>query len=331
MSEFTVKEYSNEFEQDWDDFVLHRSVNGTFLQTRRFLNYHPKDRFRDASLLVLKKNRILAVIPACVINGENGKELFSHKGSTYGGFIIRKDYYTAERCIDIVKAFDEYVVRGYDYVTLKITADIHSTESSDLLQYALTYCGYENYTELNTYIDLKKMDDDVTLSFDRCKIRNIKKCEKHDLTFRELASDKEIMVFHNLLKINLSKYGLKPIHTVEEMISFKKDRIPDNIKFYGVFKDKEMMAGGMMFIFEQANVIHAQNLSSDYRFDEYSPITYMYYRVIKQAKEDGYNALSWGISTEDKGRTLNFGLIRNKESYGSKHQLNRTYFKSMND
>lgn len=87
------------------------------------------------------------------------------------------------------------------------------------------------------------------------------------------------------------------------------------------------MAGGMMFVFDNANVIHAQNLSADYRFNEYSPITYMYYRVIKQAKGDGYKALSWGISTENEGKKLNFGLIRNKESYGSKYQLNKTYFK----
>lgn len=82
-----------------------------------------------------------------------------------------------------------------------------------------------------------------------------------------------------------------------------------------------------MFVFDNVNVIHAQNLSADYRFEEYSPITYLYYRVIKQAKEDGYDALSWGISTEDHGKKLNMGLIRNKESYGSKHQLNRTYYK----
>lgn len=327
MGGYEVREYDESVADIWDEFVLNKSINGTFLQTRNFLNYHPTGRFEDGSLLFYKNNKVIAVVPACIIQGENGRELFSHKGSTYGGIIVHKDYYKAERCFDIIKSLDEYIVGRYDYITLKLTADIHSLESSDLLQYALTYCGYDNYIELNTYVDLSNVGENVCISFDRNKIRNIRKCEEQGLSFRELYNDNEISDFYTLLEINLSKYGLKPIHNIEELIAFKHDRIPQNVKFYGVFKDNIMMAGGMMFIFERANVIHAQNLSADYRFNEYSPITYMYYRVIKQAKIDGFSALSWGISTENRGSHLNFGLIRNKESYGSKHQLNRTYYK----
>ena len=125
----------------------------------------------------------------------------------------------------------------------------------------------------------------------------------------------------------MSKYDLKPIHTIDEILELAYKRVPNNIKFYGVFKDMDMMAGGMMFAFDNVNVIHAQNLSADYRFEDYSPITFLYYSVIRQARVDGYKALTWGISTEDEGRKLNLGLIRNKESYGSKYQLNRTFYK----
>ena len=99
------------------------------------------------------------------------------------------------------------------------------------------------------------------------------------------------------------------------------------MKFYGVFENGVEIAAGMVFIFEQVKVMHAQNLSADYRFTEYSPITYLYYQLVKQAKRDGYKYLSWGVSTEKQGEVLNYGLIRNKESFGSKHQLNRTYCK----
>lgn len=323
---YRIVKFSEECAEEWDDFVLTKSVNGTFLQTRNFLNYHPKGRFIDASLMVYHKNRLIAVIPACELD-EEGKILFSHKGSTFGGIIIKKDYYTAEKVIEIIKTVDDYVVEKYKKIILKITSDLFSTDSSDLLQYALSYCGYNNYIELSTYVDLKNMPEDIIESFDRNKMRNILKCEEHALVFRELTLDSEIEAFYNLLEINLSKYGVKPIHTVEEIKNFKYERIPNNVKFYGVFENEVQVAGGMLFVFEQANVIHAQNLSADYHFTEYSPITYLYYRIIKQAKEDGYNYLSWGISTEEQGKILNFGLIRNKESYGSKHQVNRTYYK----
>ena len=87
------------------------------------------------------------------------------------------------------------------------------------------------------------------------------------------------------------------------------------------------MAGGMLFYFSQTNTLHAQNLSSDFRFTEYSPITYLYYKTIEYAKRRGYSKLVWGISTENEGEKLNLPLIRNKESYGSKYDLNHTFYK----
>ena len=39
--EFTVQPYTAEQEAAWDRFVMQESGNGTFLQTRNFLNYHP--------------------------------------------------------------------------------------------------------------------------------------------------------------------------------------------------------------------------------------------------------------------------------------------------
>lgn len=327
MCEYKIEKFTADREIEWDLFVNEKSVNGTFLQTRNFINYHPKSRFIDCSLMVYKKNTLVAVVPACEVS-ENGRKIFySHKGSTYGGIIVSTEYYKTERLIDIVRCIDEHLSKKYEKSILKITADIHSKERSDLLQYVLSYFGYSDYTELNTYIDLKSISENVEKTFDRNKLRNIHKCEEHGLTFKEIRSDEDVKAFYDLLEINLKKYDLKPIHTFNEIKELKDSRIPDNVRFFGVFQDETMMAGGMMFIFDNCNVIHAQNLSADYRFIEYSPITYLYYRIIRQVKEDGYRALSWGISTEDKGRIINLGLVRNKESYGSKYIVNRTYFK----
>ena len=229
--------------------------------------------------------------------------------------------------INIVKSIDDFCRDKFDKISLKITPDIYSRENSDLLQYSLLHEGYSYFSELNTYIDLKRLKDDVISNFDRNKVGNIRKCEQHNLVFKEIFNDIDIENFYNLLSINLGKYNLKPIHSLNEIYELKKNRVPENIKFFGVFKDEEMMAGGMMFVFDCCNVIHAQNLSADYRFTEYSPITYLYYKIIEKAKLDGFNYLTWGISTENKGKILNYGLIRNKESYGSNYQLNRTFYK----
>lgn len=313
--------------EEWDYFVLKKAVNGTFLQTRKFLSYHPPERFVDDSLMIYDDKTLVAVVPGCEIDTSEGIQFVSHKGSTYGGILVSKDYYKADKVLSIVDIIDTYLSEHYDNSLLKITADIHSKTDSSLLQYALFYHGYSNYVELNTYVDLTNVTDDVSQGFDRNKKRNIKKCLEHNLTFRILNNNEEVESFYELLQINLSKYNLTPIHTLPELLDFKNARIPNNVKFCGVFDGEKMMAAGMLFVFDNVNVIHAQNLSADYTFKEYSAITFLYYKVIEMAKKDGYKALSWGISTEEQGKILNTGLIRNKESYGSDYQLNRTYYK----
>lgn len=316
-------------EKRWDQFVMEESANGTFLQTRRFLNYHPKHRFEDCSFMIFnEKKKLIAVCPACE-QEENGiKVFFSHKGSTFGGIIIHKQYYTAERLLALIDCIEQWI-QSYEYqkIVLKNTSALFAKEASDLLQYCLFQRGYQSYSELSTYIDLATTPENVLDQFDRNKKRNIAKCEEHELQFRQLFLDEEIEGFHKLLSKNLEKYNAKPIHTVADLLDFKNHRLTDECKFYGVFEDKVLLAAGMMFCFQQTNVIHAQNLSADYTFKEYSPITYLYYKVIEMAKKEGYSKLSWGISTENQGRDLNLSLVRNKESYGSTYANNLTFHK----
>ena len=53
----------------------------------------------------------------------------------------------------------------------------------------------------------------------------------------------------------------------------------------------------------------------------------MYYQVLCAAAAKGCKALSFGISTEDNGKVLNFGLVESKEGYGSRHALNLSFAK----
>ena len=41
-----------------------------------------------------------------------------------------------------------------------------------------------------------------------------------------------------------------------------------------------------------------------------------------------YAALSWGISTEERGKVLNFGLVESKEGYASCHAVNLGFTKT---
>lgn len=329
--EYTIQKYSEDMKQEWDEFVLIKAVNGTFLQTRKFLSYHSKERFKDTSIIVYDhKGRIAAVVPACE-SEEDGKKIFySHRGSTFGGIVYDQKHNTAASMRYIVEALEQYLKeQNFLKVYLKITPSIYCKESSGLLQYILFLYGFSEYTELDTFINLKECKDDIIMNFNETKRKHIRRLEKKGLVFRKIETDNEVREFHRLLTLNLMKYGVKPIHSIEDLLDFKNVRLKDNVSFFGVYLGKEQLAGGMMFDFGNKGVIHAQNLSRDPNNCELDAIEYLYYGVIKEYRERGYRYLSWGISTENQGKYLNMGLIRNKESYGSSYYLNRTFYKEL--
>jgi hypothetical protein len=319
--------YEDKHELEWDRFIQEDAVNGTFLQSRNFLNYHPKERFVDNSVLLFDGNTLAAVVPGCIINDE-GKRIFSsHPGSTFGGPVIHKKYYSALNIIEMIKALENKLKEGgVEKILLKITPDLFCKEKSDVLQYALTYCGYSNYSDLSTYIDFETYKQDISTNFDHGQKGKLKQALKNDMLFKKIDTDENVCVFHSILEKNLMKFNVHPIHSVKELFDFKNNRLRDIVQFYGIFFGSEMIAGGMLFDF--GPILHAQYLSMDYEYIKYRPMTYLYYKLIELAIQNGYKTLSWGISTEKKGSVLNESLLSFKESFGSKYSLNRGFYKT---
>ncbi|QHI72062.1 GNAT family N-acetyltransferase [Aminipila terrae] len=330
---FEVIQYREELKKKWDEFIDEEAMNGTFLQSKNFLDYHPKERFRDNSLVIDDgSGNTYCAIPGCVVYDNGQKVFISHKGSTYGGFIINRRYYQAHYVQDMINLFEGYLKQNnFDQVILKITPDIFCKTPPALLEYLLKYNGYDNYEELSAYVDLTSLEGDFLYSFNANKRKLVRRMVESEFCFRELEKDDEIEAFHEILCKNLSKHNAAPIHSVTELLDFKNKRLCNNVKFFGVFYGEMMLAAGMMFQFPELGVAHAQNLSTDpfQNYGRLDPITFLYYGVIKYYRDKGYKKLSWGISTNENGNVLNWGLIKNKESYGSIYSLNKTFYKRL--
>lgn len=324
---FRFELYDNSKEKEWDQFVEEKSVNGTFLQSRRFLNYHPEGRFQDVSLVIYnEKNNIAALCPACVVEEDGKKVFFSHKGSTFGGIIIDKKHYNAKYVTALVEELKTYLKeQGYQKAYLKITSDIFSVKESDLFQYAFWHAGYEEHKELSTYVNYENYKEEILSNFAQGKRTNVHNCMKAELTVKPLESVKEIQEFYNILCENLAKYDTKPVHTIEELLEFKNKRLKRECEFFGVYKEEEMLAGAMMFYFEHASCAHTQYLAAKQAYNKLSPMTFMYYSMIVEMKKRGYKRISWGTATEEMGEVLNMGLITSKEDFGSSYCNNLTY------
>ncbi len=332
---FHVERYTANQKEKWDKFIREESVNGTFLQSKNFLDYHPEGRFVDDSLIIEDYDgNIYCVIPACAVLEDNEKIFYSHKGSTYGGLVVNKRYYNTHHVQEMLDLFEKYLLENhYTKAILKLTPDLFSQRPSYLLEYMLFLNKYSSYCELSTYIDYSHYEDTVVSNFNPNKRKLVKKMLDMNLEFKRLVKDSEVSDFYDLLTLNLTKYDAKPIHTLEEILDFKNNRLKENVRFYGVYKDNIQLAGGMMFNFPETLTIHAQNLSTDPYSDtgKLDPITFLYYSLICEYKKLGYKHLSWGISTENKGSDLNFSLIKNKESYGSAYGCNRTFYKFLKE
>lgn len=325
---FRFERYSSEHEQEWDRFIEEKSVNGTFLQSRRFLNYHPKERFLDCSLLIYNaKNNLAGLCPACEIVEEGKRTFFSHKGTTFGGIIVDKKHHNAKYITALVQELKEYLKEeGFTEVYLKMTSDIFSNVESDLFQYAFQYNGFQEFKELSTYVNYASYKEEILSNFAQGKRTNVHNCLKEGLVVKELTEDAQIGEFYEILCENLQKYDTKPVHTLEELLEFKNSRLTKECGFFGVYKEEEMIAGSMMFYFDKVGCAHTQYLAAKQAYNKLSPMTFMYYSMIVEMKERGYQNISWGTATEDLGRVLNMGLITSKEDFGSSYCNNLTYY-----
>ena len=330
MPKLNVIPYTPEWEQRWDRFVMEDSQNGTFLQTRRFLNYHPAGRFTDASLVFAMDNgEIVAAVPAAA--GETaGETCFrSHPGSTFGGMVLAKRAAQADKVIGLVQSLDEWIAARYLRSELKITPAVFATQPTALLEYALFYCGYTQETELATYRTLVGQTPDLLrASYSATKRYELKRCQAKELTSKRLETDEELAEFYALLTLNMQKFNTTPVHTLAEITDFVRARLKDEIYLFGV-RDTSgaMVAAACLFYFKQTNTLHTQYLAADNRVSGYAPSAFLYDCVLCESIALGADALSFGTSTFEHGHVLNTGLIQNKEGYGCEHALNRLFSK----
>lgn len=326
----TVQYYDPSMEEKWDDFVLNKSMNGTFLQTRKFIQYHPEGRFQDRSLCVLQGTELRATVLACEVQDEGKRTFFAHKGTTFGGITVCDKLYSASAVNELMEAIHSFLQEeGFEKIYLKMVPDAYQKENTNLLDYFLYKNGYTCYNELNYYMHLDRYKDDVIAQFSSSKRRDYRYSLKNPLEFKLLETREEIAQFYEVLKLNLAKLNLNAVHSLEDLYDLKFNRFDEQIRFYGVYLEDKMIAGSMIFIFD-GRIFHTQYLSSDEQYLKLFPMDFLITNLIQTAVDMNMELFSFGICTEDQGRYLNLGLSRFKEGFGTEFCINRSYEKEFN-
>ena len=119
-----------------------------------------------------------------------------------------------------------------------------------------------------------------------------------------------------------SRYGTRPVHTLEEM-RLLQGRFPDNIRLYTATLDGELMAGVVMYLSQP--VAHCQYIGASPQGKDIKALTLLFDHLISEHQRLGYRYFDFGISNEDHGRYLNEGLVRQKSRLGGRGIVYNTF------
>ena len=298
-----VVRYENRYKNDWDKFV-NEAKNSTFLFRRDFMEYH-KDRFDDFSLMIFKDDKLVAVFPANI----RKNEVFSHEGLTYGGLVVLKKL----RTTDYYSIFRELLFYLYNaninYFYLKEIPFFYNSIPNDEWKHLAYITNAELYRrDLCSVINLKK---DFTIS--KSIIRDAKMGGKHIDLFERTTNFKEFWE-ELLIPEMFAKYQTKPVHSLNEMVLLS-EMFPENIQLYCAFKDEKIIAGTVLFIFD--DVVHVQYISGLQRYRKLGILDFIFHELINNKFKD-FSYFDFGISNEQNGKKTNKGLLFWKESFGAR-------------
>lgn len=290
-----IIQYNNTHEDEWDLFIL-KSMNGTIYQTRKFINYHPIDRFIDKSIMVYDNNILICVIPVC----KNGEKYFSHLGVTYGGPVIKEEYFK----IDKLKEIIDLIFTHYENkLEMRIANDIYFNNSQSSLIYLLQTKLNLNL-ELSWYINNFNIDN-INNKFNK---RHLNKVKKDNNNIVYITNDiNDYNNFYKILKNTLNtKHNTNPTHTLEEFLLIK-DILQDKQKLC-IVKNNNIIIAGIYFIEVTPNKYYSFYITKNYECDKNFSSSCLLYIIDYFMKIIKPNILDFGITTENRGAELNMGL-----------------------
>ncbi len=317
----SIERYEEKFQDVWDEFVGGAN-NGTIFHTRKFLNYHPPDRFEDQSLIFRKDGRIIALFPATVRYEHHRRILTSHRGASYGG-LVTKFNLAIRDAFRLVDALQQYAADN-DFQGIEMTPPpvIYYLRPSNYVDFALVKNGFGyRKREISSVIPLTFSENEILPTFSPESRRAVRRAVKLGVRVRE--SD-EYDVFYQILKKNLKmRHNVQPTHSLDELLLLR-DIFPDRIKLFGAYVGDEMVAGVVIFNCNE-RVVLAFYISHNEDRQQYRGVNCLFYEIIKWAIQNKFGYLDFGIFTVDM--EPNWGLGRFKESFGAQGVFRDTFLK----
>ena len=294
----------------WHQF-METSKNATFLFQRDFMEYHA-DRFTDHSLLVLKKGKPVALLPANIADNT----LYSHQGLTYGGLILHKKVKLKEVAAIFSSVLQFLNEKGIETLQIKMLPKIYNRLPADELDYLLFIASAERVrADVLSVIDNKN-----PLRIATNRLEGVKKAQKQGLRIVEENDFKGF--WEKILTPNLAlRHQALPVHSLGEITDLAS-KFPINIVQFNVYKDNEIVGGAT--IFETEAVAHVQYISANEDKQQLGTLDFLFeYLITERFRNKRY--FDFGTSNENHGKNINEGLLYWKECFGARSIVQSFY------
>ncbi len=316
---FKAVRYTNKHEQEWDDFV-NASREGTLFHYRKFLNYHRKGRFQDASILVKDQNSQFAVVPAAVVKLEGESVLYSHPGASYGGPVTLNPVTLseAEHIVQLLIKHAESV--DAQQIILTIPPVYYCSTLSNNFEFALHTHGFSYHRrELSSVLLLENSLETIFDRFPESLKRALKKAERLDVRIVESSN---INPFYAILQNNLElRHNATPTHTPGELKRLLA-LFPNDIKLY-VAHLNDRVIGGIVTFTCNSRVNLTFYIAHDHEFQTFRVVDSLIWHIIQESKKNRFALLDFGTFTLKE--KPNRGLCRYKEKFGARGVFRNTF------
>ncbi len=308
--QFRLEPFAEDHREAWDHFVAKEARNSHFMHSRKFLDYH-RDRFVDHSLMLYRGGKLSAILPA----HREGDTLASHRGLTFGGWLVNHRF----RLADWFEAFDHLV-------------DHARREGMDTLDYRPTPPWYHRVPGEEDIYWFERQDPAAVRSVvnptsliripaparpSENRRHELRQAKKNG--FRVTSGGDLITPIMALVEETLDRrHGARPVHTTAEMEELRR-RFPDHIRGYAVEQEGRLVAAIIILVDDACLKLQYVGYAPD---QPPGAMELIYDHLFHQAE---FRNRWFDFGTSSTGEDLDDTLFAYKESYGARLGLYRRY------
>jgi hypothetical protein len=301
---FAVERYAPDRKAEWDAFVQ-SAKNATFLFERDYMEYHSQ-RFVDYSLMVFHGNKLMALLPA---NLNADGDVVSHGGLTYGGLILPRSVSLLKVMACFHASLHYLHEQGIATLYYSQIPSFYCTLSNDDAAFVLCLLNAK-LRQRDTMVVINQAN---RIPFRKGRKSEISKARRFGVRLTEEFNFS--LFWEKVLVPRLARrYGVSPVHTLEEM-TYLATKFPENIKQFSAYFGGQIVAGAT--VYEMPGVAHTQYIGLSALGKRTGALDYlMNWLIDERYRHKQY--FDFGSCKKGDRRALNYGLLNWKEGFGGR-------------